>query len=107
MTAIAPSAEVADAESPPLDVYSSIVTAVAERVLPAVASLRTERAGGRNGANGAAQGAGSAIAITSDGFLLTSAHVVDGARRAVASFSDGRELEVAVVGIDRLSISPC
>jgi S1-C subfamily serine protease len=103
MTVIAPSPDVAGAESQALDAYSSIVTAVAERVIPAVASVRTERGGGRNGANGAAQGAGSAVAITSDGFLLTSAHVVDGTRRALASFSDGRELEAAVVGIDRLS----
>jgi S1-C subfamily serine protease len=109
MTAIAPSPEVAAAESPPLDVYSSIVTAVAERVIPAVASVRIERGGGRNAANGGAQGAGSAVAITSDGFLLTSAHVVAGSRgrqptrTGLASFTDGRELPFDVVGSDPLS----
>jgi S1-C subfamily serine protease len=49
-------------------------------------------------------GAGSAVALTPDGFLLTSAHVVAGPGRAGrASFVDGRELRFEVIGIDRLS----
>jgi S1-C subfamily serine protease len=54
-------------------------------------------------------GAGSAIVLTPDGFLLTSAHVVTGprseraSRRGVASFTDGRELAFEVVGADPLS----
>jgi S1-C subfamily serine protease len=51
-----------------LDAYSTIVTSVAERVLPSVASLRVGRAG-RGG------GAGSAVVVTPDGYLVTSAHV--------------------------------
>jgi S1-C subfamily serine protease len=49
-------------------------------------------------------GGGSAVVITPDGFLLTSAHVVartDGSGRA--SFIDGREHEFEVVGSDPLS----
>ena len=70
-----------------LDAYSTVVTTVAERVLPSVASLRVSRrvAGGYQ-----AQGAGSAVVITPDGFLVTSAHVVDGSSRGSASFTDGR-----------------
>jgi serine protease Do len=41
--------------------------------------------------------------ITPDGFVLTSAHVVEGTDRGVASFVDGRELGVEVVGSDPLS----
>ena len=41
--------------------------------------------------------------ITPDGFLLTSAHVVTGADRGVASFVDGSELTVELVGADPLS----
>ena len=49
-------------------------------------------------------GAGSAVALTPDGFLLTSAHVVAGPGRAGrAAFVDGRELSFQVVGADRLS----
>jgi S1-C subfamily serine protease len=87
-----------DAEA--LDAYSQVVTSVAERLLASVASLRVTRAfpGGRT-----AQGSGSAVAITPDGFLVTSAHVVEGASRGRASLADGRELRFEVVGHDALS----
>jgi S1-C subfamily serine protease len=79
-----------------LDAYSTTVTSVAERVLPAVASLRV----GRTGRGG---GAGSAVVITPDGFLVTSAHVVAQGGSASASFLDGSEYDVEVVGADPLS----
>src|SRR3977135_4363420 len=78
-----------------LDAYSTTVTSVAERVLPAVASLRVGRAG--------RGGAGSAVVITPDGFLVTSAHVVAQGGSASASFLDGTEYDVDVVGADPLS----
>ena len=80
-----------------LDAYSSTIVAVAERVLPAVASLRVHRAGVRDG------GAGSGVVITPDGFIVTSAHVVAQSRTATAAFLDGSEYEVDVVGADPLS----
>jgi S1-C subfamily serine protease len=52
---------------------------------------------------GRAEGAGSGVAISSDGYMLTSAHVVAGGHRVTASFSDGRELGAEVVGADPLS----
>ena len=52
---------------------------------------------------GEAVGAGSGVVIAPDGYLVTSAHVVEGADRGVASFPDGRETPVSVVGADRLS----
>ncbi|HEX2031015.1 MAG TPA: trypsin-like peptidase domain-containing protein, partial [Actinomycetota bacterium] len=48
-------------------------------------------------------GSGSAVIITPGGFLLTSAHVISGARGGSASFVDGRELPLDVVGTDTLS----
>ena len=87
-----------DAEA--LDAYSQVVSGVAERVIGSVASLRISRRlpGGRQ-----AQGAGSAVAITPDGFLVTSAHVVEGVGKGRASMADGRELRFEVVGRDALS----
>jgi serine protease Do len=88
-----------DAEA--LDAYSRVVVDVAERLAPSVANLRVMRRG--RGGNVPA-GAGSAVALTPDGFLLTSAHVVAGpGRGGRASFVDGRELSFRVVGLDRLS----
>jgi serine protease Do len=49
-------------------------------------------------------GGGSAVVITPDGFMLTSAHVVERTQgKGRASFVDGRELAFEVVGSDPLS----
>jgi serine protease Do len=91
----APSAEEA------LDAYSRAVIAVAERLTPSVANLRVSRRvrGGR-----VLDGGGSAVVITPDGFMLTSAHVVDRTTgKGRASFVDGRELGFELVGSDPLS----
>jgi len=88
-------------ESEALDAYSRVVTGVAERLAPSVVNLRVSREG-RGGRMPV--GAGSAVALTPDGFLLTSAHVVAGpGRGGRAMFVDGRELRFRVVGVDRLS----
>ena len=87
----------ATTEEQALDAYSTIVTSVAEKVLPSVASLRIGRAGRGFG------GAGSGVVITPDGFLVTSAHVVASGNTASASFIDGNEYDVDVVGADPLS----
>ncbi|HEX3326775.1 MAG TPA: trypsin-like peptidase domain-containing protein [Actinomycetota bacterium] len=87
-------------EDAALDTYSNIVTSVADRLIPSVASLKVmERVrGGRR-----PRGAGSAVLVTPDGFLLTSAHVVGEAAGGSATFSDGRELGFEIVGCDALS----
>jgi len=86
-------------EEEALDAYSTVVTSVAERLIPSVASLRV-----RQRMRGAGvDGAGSAVVITPDGFSLTSAHVVGGTNRGSASFVDGREVAFDVVGRDELS----
>ena len=83
-----------------LDAYSRVVTAVARDLAPSVANLRVTRRirGGRT-----AMGGGSAVVVTPDGFLVTSAHVVEGSRVGSASFVDGREMRFTVVGADPLS----
>jgi S1-C subfamily serine protease len=88
-----------DAEA--LDAYSTVVTTVARDLAPSVANLRVYRRvrGGRRAAGG-----GSAFVLAGDGFLVTSAHVVEGSDSGgLASFVDGRELTFTVVGSDPLS----
>jgi len=88
-------------EAEALDAYSRTVAGVAERVAPSVANLRVLRATRRGRVPA---GSGSAIVLTPDGFLLTSAHVVAGPdRRGRATLVDGREIDFRVVGADALS----
>jgi S1-C subfamily serine protease len=91
--------DVSDAEA--LDAYSTVVSSVAVTLAPSVANLRVSRRarGGR-----LVTGGGSGFVITPDGFMLTSAHVVEGAHgRIHALFVDGREEAADVVGADPLS----
>jgi S1-C subfamily serine protease len=82
------------------DAYSRTVSGVAEKLTPSVAHLAVSR---RTRRGRSAEGAGSGVAISSDGYMLTSAHVIAGARGASATFSDGRELSAEVEGSDPLS----
>jgi S1-C subfamily serine protease len=83
-----------------LDAYSRVVTTVAERLIASVASLRVTRRvrGGRR-----PEGSGSGFVITSDGFGLTSSHVVQGMDGGSATFADGSEHAFEIVGTDPLS----
>jgi S1-C subfamily serine protease len=83
-----------------LDAYSRVVTTVAQRLTPSVASLRVLQ---RDGRGRGLPGAGSGVVITSDGFLITSAHVVAGTSRGAASLVDGHEARFEVIGRDPLS----
>src|SRR5438477_605281 len=84
-----------------LDAYSLTVAGVAERLAPSVANLRVLRSTRRGRVPA---GAGSAVVLTRDGFLITSAHVVAGRHHGGrAAFVDGREIGFRVVGADPLS----
>jgi S1-C subfamily serine protease len=87
-------------EDAALDAYSRIITHVADVLMPSVASLKIPRRAWRGMQD---EGAGSGVVITPDGFILTSAHVVAGTHRGSASFVDGREFGIDLVGSDPLS----
>jgi S1-C subfamily serine protease len=74
-----------------LDAYSQIVSSVAAELTPKVAAVTVAR------------GTGSAVVFTTDGFLLTNAHVVGSARTGTAAFADGTSADFTVVGADPLS----
>jgi S1-C subfamily serine protease len=87
-----------------MDAYSRTVSGVAEALAPSVANLRV--LGRRRDGAEVGVGAGSAIVLSADGFLLTSAHVVTGrrgTRGGMALLTDGRETRFSVVGADRLT----
>jgi serine protease Do len=88
-------------ESEALDAYSRVVISTAERVSPSVVNLRVTR---RTRSGRMPAGAGSGVVLTTDGFILTSAHVVAGpGRGGRAALIDGRELSFRVIGSDPFS----
>ena len=88
-------------DSEAFDAYSRTVTGVAERLGPSVAHLAVRRSTGRGRRTA---GAGSGVAISSDGFMLSAAHVVaETEGRGTASFPDGRDFGFEVIGSDALS----
>ncbi len=84
-----------------LDAYSRAVTGVAARLSPSVAAVHVtaRRPDGRPGP----AGSGSAVAITRDGYLMTSAHVVAQGTGGSLTLTDGREMSFEVAGRDPLS----
>lgn len=46
---------------------------------------------------------GSGFVVRSDGYILTNAHVVKGAKRVTVTMNDGRNLVATIVGIDNFS----
>ncbi len=89
-----------ESEVAALDAYSQVVVSVAEQLTPRVAALQVTR---RTRDGRIAAGAGSAVVFTSDGFLLTNAHVVGKAEAGQAAFADGTTVPFRVVGSDPLS----
>jgi S1-C subfamily serine protease len=75
-----------------LDAYSRSVSGVAEMVGPAV--VRVEALGLQRG------GSGSGVIISSDGFVLTNSHVVQGASSARLTTSEQQTFEARVLGDD-------
>lgn len=91
---------VTDATSP-LDAYSEAVVGVAARLRPSVVSVSLRRRG-RDGHRRPA-GAGSAVVLSPDGYLLTCAHVVADADGGTVTTADGTVRDLEVIGVDRLS----
>jgi S1-C subfamily serine protease len=90
-----------------LDAYSQAVIGVVERVGPAVVSINVRgrapaRGPGRGRGRGApeARGSGSGVVFTPDGYILTNAHVVDGARSLEVALTDGSTQPASVLGVD-------
>jgi S1-C subfamily serine protease len=81
-------------EDDALDAYSQVVSGVAEVLLPRVAAIRVRRRG-RSG-----EASGSAVSLTSEGHVITNAHVVGDADTGEATFADGSIARLEIIGRD-------
>jgi S1-C subfamily serine protease len=88
-----------------LDTYSRTVSGVARQVSGAVVHLKVQKpntkpsrqAPNQNPQNG---GSGSGFVISTDGFVVTNSHVVNGASHIEASLPDGRSFHARLIGDD-------
>jgi S1-C subfamily serine protease len=78
------------------DAYSEAVSAVVDTVGPAVVRVDTRERNDKTGRGGT----GSGVVISPDGFVLTNAHVVHGARDIRLSDTEGRTSDARLLGID-------
>jgi len=88
-----------------LEFEETTIATVAERVSPAVVSILTEtQVRSYFGQDRTTSGAGTGMIVSSDGYVLTNGHVVDGADRvAVVTDAGDRYENVEVVGVDPLN----
>lgn len=89
-----------------LDAYSQTVTGVARRVSNAVVHLKVQKPDPQMRRSQHPRqpqepfGTGSGFVISTDGFVVTNSHVVNGATHIEASLPDGRSFQAHVVGDD-------
>lgn len=85
---------VQDGENFPPLYDGDIVKTVFETASPAVVEVKTVVQAGRN----IGEGSGSGFLVDDEGHIITSAHVVEGAREIRVRLSDGRELAAVKLG---------
>jgi serine protease Do len=89
------------------------IVAAVHDVMPAVVNIQTEATIRRREADPffgfffgpdrrsyRTESLGSGFVWASDGTIVTNAHVIEGASKIIVNFSDGRQLEAKVVGVD-------
>src|SRR6202012_5876979 len=81
-------------DAPELDPYSTQVVNAFERVGPAVVHVLAF------GPEGKPKGQGSGVVFTPDGYVLTTAHVVEGATKLRGLFTDVQSHEAPLIGAD-------
>jgi len=81
----------------PLNSVSQAYRMVAQKVRPSVVSVSAVKSARES------SGLGSGVIMSTDGYIMTNAHVVDGASRFLVELHDRRRYEASLVGVDPVS----
>ena len=76
----------------PLDSSGSLVTAIASQVSPSVVQVNVQGLRG--------SGTGSGVIYTKDGYIITNAHVAEGAQQVNVTLPSGARHSAKVIGVD-------
>lgn len=76
--------------------YASVSAAVADTVV----EIYTEEVSSSRFGQYVTEGAGSGVIISEDGYIITNAHVIDGATNVYVRLTDGSEYKATVIGSD-------
>jgi serine protease Do len=81
------------------------ITAAVQNVGPAVVTVVATVPGQQTffGYSGDSNSSGSGVFISSDGYILTNNHVIDGAQQIQVIFADGSQQDATLVGTDQYS----
>jgi S1-C subfamily serine protease len=92
----------APADQALLDAYSKTITGVVGHVAEAVVHIQVRKPVGdrRGGPQKLTPGSGSGFVISSDGFIVTNNHVIEGAHDIKVSLADGRTVNAELKGTD-------
>ena len=89
-------------DQPALDAYSQTVIQVAQKVSDAVVQIKVSKnkRARTNRRRRSPFGSGSGFIISSDGFIVTNSHVINGATQIKVALQDGRQFNATLVGDD-------
>lgn len=84
--------------------YEEPVVAVADKVLPSIVMIKNNvNVDTARGATSINRGTGSGIIYSSDGYIITNQHVINGASDITVTLYDGRDFNARVIGQDARS----
>ena len=98
----------ADSNATSVSANATDLSTVASVISPSVVAITTEEVVNSNyafwfGGQYVQSGAGSGVIMTSDGYIITNQHVVDGASSITVTLSDGTEYPATLVGSDSVN----
>lgn len=86
----------------------SVVNIYTQKILPGISRFSSgnlfQQLSNQNDAAGSKRkesSLGSGVIVTSDGYILTNNHVIDGADEALVQLEDGREGNIKLIGVNR------